>query len=383
MNLLIRTIFKFTLLILPIFIGCQSDDEQGPLPKNYNNLKTPELVTISGPLNPYGYPAVPKPAIIRSLVKNNDVSAIDSLCKLYDIKSRTDYRYEYHVRSILLSILQDPLAIVFIGKWENQIANSPYQKLAMSRYYIEEGWKARGYKFINEVSEENINIFINSMKTAQIYLDEALDIDPKVLYQWNLRFMVLMQIGDDQMLVSCINESLKINPYQALIRIQFQENCRPRWGGSYELMKAFIQECEPLIKHNAKLAAIKAILYDDIAFYQERNNKTDDAFATYQEGLNAAPYEASLYRSLGRLYFKKKDYESALENYKTAIKYDGAEVDDYVMCGQVSSMMTQGKSMENAKYYLVQTKEYIEKALLLDPKNKPANKLKKWYEPYI
>lgn len=373
----------FLMIFTFLLLGCEPTEETGILPKSYRNIKAPDLTPISGETNQYGYPELPEPASIRNLVKQNNIDEIDSLCKYYDIKSRTDYRYEYHVRSILLSILQDPLAIVFIGKWGNALPNSPYQKMAMSRYHIEKAWDARGNRFINEVPEESIEQFKTFLRSAISYLDEIYEIDPLVLYQWNLRFMVLRHLGNDESLLLCVNESLEINPYQALIRIQFQNNIQPRWGGTHELMISFIEECEHLVKYNPKLIALKAIYFDDIAFYQKMEKRYSAAINTYSEAIKIAPYEANLLRGIGRLYYNKKEYETALDYYKSAVKYGGSEAKDLTMCGQITSMLTQGKSEEEAQSYLYQTKEFVEKALLNDPSNRQAKKLKKWYGRHI
>ncbi len=367
------------LLLLILLNSCNTILKQDQLPDEITITESPTLSPLTGELNPYGYPSPHNHAEIRRLIRSEQFETLDSLCKLYDMKSRNDYRYEYHVRSILKILAKESLAISFISQWGDKLPSSPYQKLAMARYYVDRGWAARGNGFVNEVANDSLDLFHSSMKTALGYIDKAQVLDDQVLYQWNMRFMVLRILGTDQQLLQCINESLKINPYQALIRTQFQENIQPRWGGNHQLMQAFNEQCQPLIQYNPKLAEITSIYYRDIAFYQNRNGNYSEALETYETTLRIAPNDAETHRSIGDIYYYKlEQYGKAIDSYKEAIRCDGHTVTDYVNIAHSSYKKAGEGSRSEGMPFLYQTKEFTEKALQMEPQNRTALQLQEW-----
>jgi tetratricopeptide (TPR) repeat protein len=82
----------------------------------------------------------------------------------------------------------------------------------------------------------------------------------------------------------------------------------------------------------------KGLEYFKKGFYDLAPNKKDkeaeqyyqQAIAEFKEAIAENPDYGEAHRNLARVYFVKKDFEKAAEQYKNVLRIDPSDVDDYV-----------------------------------------------------
>lgn len=379
------------LLLISILLltSCGINPRKEALPDPIPNMSQPDLTPISGKTNYFGYPRTPSKTSIMKIITAKDYDAMEALVLRYDILSRDDYRYEFHVKEILQTLSESKDALSFLNGWKFKLEESQYVDLAFARYYIDQGLEARGNGYINTVSKEDRNLLDENLTLARESLERVHEKDPTILYQWNSHLRIATVYGSKEYALQAINSALAINPYQYLIRLQFANHLRPRWGGNYAVMDVFSNRCDSLAQFNPRLLAIRAERYDDNArvFYSKKD--TASAMAAYAKALEVNPIDRNMNWWVCKYYWEKKDFKKALQFSRNLVTLFPQEAAQKFYVSHAKLLFAYAKSArssmstaENNKL-IEEMARYNEKALRISPGNAWAQKNKRWYSQFM
>jgi tetratricopeptide (TPR) repeat protein len=127
-----------------------------------------------------------------------------------------------------------------------------------------------------------------------------------------------MITGDEKLRDEALAEGLKNHPYAFMIRLQYLQALTPRWGGSYQEMQKFIDECRKFSDENPRLNELSASIPADKGRSYRFLGKNEDAIKMYDEALKISKMPV-YYAERGDVYMQLQDFKSALADYEQAL----------------------------------------------------------------
>jgi len=159
----------------------------------------------------------------------------------------------------------DPALRVDYDAWTAKFPKSYVAHLARGIYYKKVGEGRRGGKFISETTDNQLrgmdDAFANAIQDLKI--SEALDKRPLLTYLNEMS--IALYDGDEPKVRALLEESLKVDPQNVIVRHNYMGSLKPRWGGSVEQMTAFLEESRNAGLSTPKLQLLEAVIITDRA----------------------------------------------------------------------------------------------------------------------
>jgi tetratricopeptide (TPR) repeat protein len=103
-------------------------------------------------------------------------------------------------------------------------------------------WARRGHEFASKTAEEDFTAMREAARKAVADLDRSLELRPKLVAAMCEEISVGMATADLERLSEMKDRALKVCPGCLKVRIAYMGTLTPRWGGTYEAMRAFVME---------------------------------------------------------------------------------------------------------------------------------------------
>lgn len=195
-------------------------------------------------------------------------------------------------------------------------------------------WKKRGSAWASDTSPKDLIAFEAYLSQAQVELARALAINPKLLTCYTGLFTVVQGNSDyDDAFLGWLEDFEKHVPQAYYPRVQILHMLQPRWGGSYEQMRAFSLEAQRYLHLNPRLRALLGFEWADRAVRLRKDGRTQEAIDAYSKAIYHGPMgdwltaRAKLYWKLSVWAKMKSDAEMVIsifpENYYKAHFYKG------------------------------------------------------------
>ncbi|MFP6581060.1 MAG: DUF4034 domain-containing protein [Candidatus Hydrogenedentota bacterium] len=228
--------------------------------------------------------------------------------------------------------------------WIQSDPESALPFLVRGQYYIDRAWEARGTGFSDTVSEEQFELLFNWLGKARVDLERAYKMNPKDPASSTHLIVVAMgsQLGKEieQRYFSNAIESMAyyVSAYSAML------SClQPKWGGSRESAKNFVETSLEQFDTNPMIVTIQ-----DSLLYQQRHY--EDGSEDILKRLDVAQDMISKYRILRDLYPTHKGinlkcfiWARRVDDYK--LQFDAAST-----IGDTYIYSTSFKSLESYHY---------------------------------
>ena len=142
-----------------------------------------------------------------------------------------------------------------LGKWRDELPESPTPLIALAAAHIDWAWQARGSGFAYTVSEEAWNLFHARIDEARKLLERAVKLGAQDGQAHRLQLLVGMAEGwpDDQMR-EVFDAGRKLDPAYFPLYEQMAVSLMPRWGGAPGDVERFAAEVAGLLPGDDGLA---------------------------------------------------------------------------------------------------------------------------------
>lgn len=153
----------------------------------------------------------------------------------------------------------------YFDRWVGAYPQSYAALLARGTYEYRMAWAARGEKYLRDTPAPQIDSMMNWLRRARPDLTASLGLTAKpylsALYLLNVS--MLQGTAAERQRWYALGTSL--DPGNTLVRYRYMFSLRPRWGGSYQQMEAFLGECQQQHLPPALLARLEMLIHADRA----------------------------------------------------------------------------------------------------------------------
>lgn len=263
--------------------------------------------------------------------------------------------------------IKDKKYETLFNAWVKSTPDKYQPYLARARYYYRLGWLSRGPKWSSETKEEQMQEMASYFGKAMKDIASSLVINDQSMVSYSTLINITNSFGDKARTKAVLTKALEINTATYVVRAAYLNSLKPRWGGSYEEMKLFVEKSQIYVKENPKIKLLFGDLYADAASMQAISGAYNAAEKKYTKALSFGEYHVRLYER-GKNSFKQKNYQKSLHDLNRAIEI----------------------YPENAKYYYWRAKSFnklnqsklaskdIRYASKLDPGDQSIQELQNW-----
>lgn len=147
--------------------------------------------------------------------------------------------------------------------WTEAHPDSYAAHVARGTYYRKLGEFKRGTTFSAAVPESTAQAVVRALALAEGELTSALALSSRP----HMAVLGLLNIAryrnDEAAADHYLSEARRILPGNILARARYLDHLRPRWGGSYEQMSAFVQRCRSEGLAEDQLVVLAAMIEND------------------------------------------------------------------------------------------------------------------------
>lgn len=173
-------------------------------------------------------------------------------------------------------------------RWADAFPSSYAAILSRGAYLYRMAWSARGDRYISQTRASQIDAMNNWLGRAQHDLTASLTMTSKpylsALYLLNVAGLV----GTAAERRHWYEMGIKLDPAASMIRYRYMSTLRPRWGGSYGEMEAFLRQCEEQHLQPALLARLSMLIHADRAEDAMRVSDEGRSFDEWREVIRLA-----------------------------------------------------------------------------------------------
>lgn len=311
--------------------------------------------------------------ILRKLLKRKKYKQINKVLTKANDKFLTNIKHEKHLFTAYkaFSIKKESYTPLF-ETWIKSHPDSYIPYTASAKYQIALAWKARGHQYMNRTSEKGIQQMRVHLENATKDLYKALSLNDKSIVAYDLLLEIATMQGRDEDSNTIQQKTLKMYPASLYVRGTYLNNLKPRWGGSYELMEAFIKESAKHKKDNPRLKLLETVILNDQANLLSDKNDYELSNDLYNASIKHVE-NYSAYFGRAKNYFYLKKYKKALKDLDQAIALNPEYPGYYSWRAKIHAEQKQyEKAMENMEAYT-----------LLNPYNSKENEYKQWVAKMI
>ena len=199
--------------------------------------------------------------------------------QLSELAYASAYRPFYQEQATLTSEL---------NAWAQMRSASPYAHLARGIYFRKIGEHRRGGKYIAETPESAIAYMTDMHVQSYKDLQQALRLKPN----WYLPALHLLNIaqhqggaqgeGHKRALMELADRAY---PSNFMARSRYMTSLEPRWGGSYEDMQAFVDECARTCRHPSHARWLEAMFKETQARDLPGKENSENRRSLYHQAL--------------------------------------------------------------------------------------------------
>lgn len=210
-------------------------------------------------------------------LQRGDLAAIDAgLDGLLARHFQPEPQFNEAIHYFFEKIGADARSDVLTSRWLRAAPEDAYALLARASYYKSAAWQARGGQFASETASGKLERMSELAERAIPLYRKAIAKNPRLMPAYE----GLLNIGTVDSENSVAEEALKgaraIDPACNLVASEILRALKPRWGGSYEAMEAYVDQTKTHMASRPLIAMYLGSPFDDIADVVSRE-KTPEA----------------------------------------------------------------------------------------------------------
>jgi hypothetical protein len=138
--------------------------------------------------------------------------------------------------------------------WIGRIPGSYAALMARGIYDRYLGKQARGTKYISDTPRPQLDLMSAYLGKAMQDYNASLTLTKKPLLTYHSILAVTMLQGDDDVARTMLNESIRVDPRNFIVRYKYFATLQTRWGGSLEQMVEFERQARAAALSPTQLA---------------------------------------------------------------------------------------------------------------------------------
>jgi len=146
--------------------------------------------------------------------------------------------------------------------WVRMFPKSYSARLARGIHYLKVGSARRGDRMISLTTDAQIQGMKEANARASQDFTASLALDEKPLMTYLYALSISMDDGDAKASRRLVDEAIKIDPANFIVRYSYLGTLQEKWGGSLEQMRAFLEESRPTLSP-ARLHMFEALIADE------------------------------------------------------------------------------------------------------------------------
>lgn len=151
--------------------------------------------------------------------------------------------------------------LLSLDAWQKAQPKSYAVRLIRGTYYKRAGFSARGGDSAAQTPPENFAAMRRLHAIALPQLEESLSLTERPYL--SVFHLLDLRDGDRPVQRALLEAGTKMLPANRLIRARYMRGLTPRWGGSYDAMRAFLTEAKRTGATELGLFELEAIIFDD------------------------------------------------------------------------------------------------------------------------
>ncbi len=149
--------------------------------------------------------------------------------------------------------------------WVGKFPKSYVARLARGVYYRKTGQNRRGGEIIANTTDSQLQGMDATFALAMKDLKASAALDKRPLLTIFNEMSVAIFEGDTREIRGLLDQSLRMDPQNVIIRHEYMMSLEPRWGGTVEQMSAFLEESRNAGLSKPKLQLLEAVIISDRA----------------------------------------------------------------------------------------------------------------------
>jgi tetratricopeptide (TPR) repeat protein len=212
----------------------------------------------------------------------------------------------------------DPALTKILEEWVKNEPSSYPAHLARAQHLLAMGWQARGNRFADKTSEQQVNEMQTLLDESAKEAIAAIKLNPKSSIGYGLIIDAAKGVGSSDGLNWAYTAGIKNVPLSLSIRVYVMGAIEPRWGGTYEAMEKFGDEAQKYAAQNPRLISLKGYADTDRAGEAFRGGDPKKAIRLYNRALEEGGDFSAAYMYRGNMYAQLGLYDDALEDLNRA-----------------------------------------------------------------
>jgi tetratricopeptide (TPR) repeat protein len=327
------------------------------------NLGGVDSTSLTIPLiAPLDYPSsITNPLALRAMLRRGDFETLDSLLTDMADSAHVDFHDESRLYAAYDAFMSDSSLAGPLDRWVQSDSSSAPALIARASYLIDEGWRARGTAYSRYTPRSAMQRMNDLFARATADLDSAIALTSRTAAAYRLKIQIAKVTSNFEGARQDLIEGLKDIPASYGLRRQYMRNLVPRWGGSYDGMRAFATWSEKKADINPRLRALAGYIPLDSAEMLEITGQRSQAVAVYASALTYGD-EEPFHLERGQCLFRMHDYADALRDLDAAVAMAPTDAKAYLWRGMVrESLMRSNPSLSAGAL------SDFQHAVLLDP----------------
>lgn len=267
----------------------------------------------------HGFPqSVPNQQELLDLLRAREYARLNDILERYQREAEADFRKEAWISPAIWAFdTGDPALEPYLNAWVEAAPDSAVAHASRAEFYRGMGFAARGGAWAKDTSEAQFRGMRDAFRKSYADALAALNLNPRitVIYS-NLIHLANAggaEFGNER---DHFEAGLKVCPNSAWLRNAYISSLRPRWGGSYQAMRTFAAEQQPLAEIDPRVRDMYGWVEWDLATLtsdQEERIELCTKALGYGERSMYYQTRGAAFEALGR-------YDEALADFSRAVE---------------------------------------------------------------
>jgi len=276
-------------------------------------------VPLLGPVgvDAEGYPTqwVDRPAV-RSLLSHRKLTELSGFIERFQADFEADPRKEYWPADAAAALdSAEPELRALLDEWVAAAPTSFAPLLARGAYFTAVGFARRGAKWAKDTPNADFDAMADAFAPARADLKRALELRPRAVAAYRGLIQMEAAGGTPAGARHAVDAATATCAACFQIRTVYLLNARPRWGGSYDAMRAYAAAAP--VADNRRLALLAGYVDWDLAVIAESEKKYDVALTAIARAIALGDHWAFLLQRAS-IEARKDDLDAALRDIERA-----------------------------------------------------------------
>ena len=280
-----------------------------------------------------GYPAISaNPFAFRRLVLRHEYATLDSILTAAAESAHADYRNESYLFGAYDAMQGDTALAEPLARWSHERPTSAPAYLARASYLTGQAWTARGTAYGAYTPQKRFDRMNALFAQAKPCVDTALTLSPRSAEAYLLLLSITKSSSDTALWHTYVTKGLEDIPASFWLRRRYMRNITPRWGGSYDLMRAFAEASQAMADTNPRLRALLGYVELDSAELYEEGRQEGEALNAYNHVLTYGD-ESQFHLERGEMLLRSGREQDAFPDLDFAVASNPGGAEGYVWRG--------------------------------------------------